>query len=89
MSSRCKDLVTLLILILSAAFTPGCAGTHFRAVEDQFPGPVRFDPASVLAQEYWTGIVFGGVKIGFSHFRLEPAHEEPGQIDITSEAVFS
>lgn len=40
-------------------------------------------------QEYWSGIVFNGEKIGFSHFRLAPAPDEPGQIDITSEAVFS
>jgi len=68
---------------------PGCAGSHFRPAEQQFPGSAGFDPASVFGQEYWTGIVFDGEKIGFSHFRLEPAHEEPGQIDITSEAVFS
>jgi len=82
-------LAALLVLILSAVVLPGCAGSHFRPAQQQFPGSVGFDPASVPGQEYWTGIVFNGEKIGFSHFRLEPAHDEPGQIDITSEAVFS
>ena len=89
MSSRCISLVTLLMLMLTAAAVSGCAGTHFRAAEQQDLKPVRFDPAAVDSQEYWTGIVFNGEKIGFSHFRLSPATDAPGQIDITSEAVFS
>lgn len=89
MSSWSKTLSILLVLALSAAAMSGCAGTHFHVAENQDLEPDRFDPMSSGGQEYWSGIVFNGEKIGFSHFRLAPAPDEPGQIDITSEAVFS
>ena len=37
-------------------------------------------------EEYWTGIVFNGSKIGFSHLRIELDEERPGTFLITSEA---
>ena len=38
--------------------------------------------------EYWTGIVFNGAKIGFSHFRLSPSADDRTRFDIYSEAYF-
>ncbi|UCH20558.1 MAG: transglutaminase domain-containing protein [Deltaproteobacteria bacterium] len=38
--------------------------------------------------EYWTGIVFNGARIGFSHFKLNPAEGHSDLYDIHSEAYF-
>ncbi len=83
-----------LRLLLTAALCAvllawGCTSAHFRAVPGQPRDPVRFTLTGDTEQEYWTGIVFNGEKVGFSHFRFTPARDMPGRFDITSEAVFS
>lgn len=76
---------TILLLMVVA----GCAGTHFHAAAAPGGDAARLDPAMLSGQEYWCGIVFNGEKIGFSHFLLTPAPDDPGAFDIESEAVFS
>jgi hypothetical protein len=78
--------IGMAVLVMAAH---GCAGTHFRPAGNPPLAPVGFDPVKAADQEYWSGIVFNGDKIGFSHFRLAPAPDAPGLFDITSEAVFS
>jgi len=39
-------------------------------------------------KEYWTGIVFNGSKIGFSHLAITPAKEGARLYEIRAEAVF-
>jgi hypothetical protein len=63
----------------------GCASTYFH---DAGPAPaVRHELARLPFSEYWTGIVFNGEKIGFTHFTLD---KEAGSEDfeIRSEASF-
>jgi hypothetical protein len=79
-------------LILLAAFLiilTGCAGKHFRDAGGGTPPVTRHDLVVTPSQEYWTGIVFSGDKIGFSHFRLDPAGGTQDNFEISSEAVFS
>ena len=81
--------VKRLFRILSAALValPGCTGLYFSDAGE--PGPSAylsgFDPASPL--EYWSGIVFNGKKIGFSHVAAGPAPGGDGQLEIRSEAA--
>lgn len=78
-----------LVLIAAFILLDGCAGKYFRdAGKPPVPLP-RYDLAGNPSQEYWTGIVFSGNKIGFSHFRLAPAVHAQGSFEITSEAVFT
>jgi len=65
----------------------GCAGRYF---QDAGPPPApALTPAleDFSPLEYWTGIVFNGEKIGYSHFRLAPSASDPGRFEIRSEAL--
>jgi hypothetical protein len=72
----------LALLVLLA----GCAGQYFRDA-----GGTAVEPRRTLADlpqpEYWTGIVFNGAKIGFSHTRVAPA--AGGLYELHGEAVLS
>jgi len=63
----------------------GCAGLYFH---DAGPPPlVRHEVGSLPFSEYWTGIVFNGEKIGFTHFTIrKDAGTE--NYEIRSEASF-
>lgn len=77
-------LMALLWVCMSA-----CAGMYFRDAgmpPDAYSG---LDLNKSPHQEYWTGIILGGDKIGFSHFKLEAATDAPDRIEIASEAAFS
>ena len=76
----------LLALLALAALAGGCAST---ADYFQDAGRPRANPPALLAEwphrEIWTGIVFNGQKIGFTHRALRPAGA--GRYEIESEAA--
>jgi len=76
----------MLFLLLS-----GCAGLYFRDAGRPTHRPPRFDLGEWPYTEYWTGIVFNGTKIGYSHVSILPTDMEiPSQaqhFDIRSELV--
>ena len=78
-----------LVLIAAFILLDGCAGKYFRDAGRPPVPPPRYDLTGNPSQEYWTGIVFSGNKIGFSHFRLAPAAHAQDSFEITSEAVFT
>src|SRR5262245_61118567 len=85
--SRSGALRTLLACALTALLLPlgGCAGMYFR---DAGPAPViRHELGKLPYSEYWTGIVFNGEKIGFSHFTIREAGAATHEI--RSEASFA
>lgn len=53
-------------------FLSGCASPYFRDAEAPPEAP-RYSLASLPQPEYWTGVVFNGAKVGFSHTRVAPA----------------
>lgn len=66
----------------------GCAGLYFEPVP-QVPEPApRYRLEAWPDREYWSGLVFNGEKIGFSHLALAPA-AQPGHFEIRSEAAFA
>lgn len=65
----------------------GCAGFYFSSAGNPPDPPPAYELARWPYREYWTGIVFNGAKIGFSHFSIAPSEEVPGEYVIRSEAV--
>jgi hypothetical protein len=65
----------------------GCAGRYF-----QDAGPAPAPPQHRLAawpwQEYWTGIVFNGSKIGYAHVQVSPAPGGADAFEIAGESAF-
>jgi len=70
------------LLVLSA-----CTGQYFRSVDTPFEEPIQYTLANWPTGEYWTGLIFNGEKIGFTHLNIAPASSEPGRYDITAECV--
>ena len=58
----------VLLLILTSS---GCARQYFYEIEPATQVSIPGSLAQWPYQEYWTGIVFNGQKIGFTHFRIE------------------
>jgi hypothetical protein len=51
-------------------FLCGCASQYFRDAGAPPSEPTRYSLASLPQPEYWTGVVFNGAKVGFSHTRV-------------------
>jgi len=84
MSKRLGLLVAGLLGAISLALG-GCASKYFH---DAGPAPsIRHEVEKLPFSEYWTGIVFNGEKIGFTHFTIgkDAATEN---YEIRSEASF-
>ncbi|MGD8722206.1 MAG: hypothetical protein PVG46_10400, partial [Desulfobacterales bacterium] len=79
----CSLFFAALVLALQ-----GCTGLYFHKAAHSPPPPRPVVLSDNTIREYWTGIVFNGSKIGFSHFRLASAAEEENRFDIQSEAHF-
>ena len=79
----CSLFLATLVLALQ-----GCASFYFHKAAFSPPPPRSLTLSDNPIREYWTGIVFNGSKIGFSHFRLASAAEEENRFDIQSEAYF-
>ena len=62
----------------------GCASRYFRDAGAP-PPPPKLTLASLPQKDVWTGIVFNGAKIGFSHLRVEHLPESLHRLQ--SEAV--
>jgi hypothetical protein len=77
---------TIFTLLMTSSFFFSCSGRYFRPSVQQPLPPKRIALSEWPYTEYWTGIVFNGKRVGFSHFRLTPAKEKKGLYDIHSEA---
>ena len=75
------------LVVAFAVALAGCAGRYF-----QDAGPAPAPPQHRLAewpwQEYWTGIVFNGNKIGYAHVQVRPAAGEGQAFEIAGESAF-
>ena len=59
---------------LAFVLLSGCVRAPFVAIEPP-SRTLRYELADLPYSEYWTGIVFNGAKIGFSHFSIRPDRE--------------
>jgi hypothetical protein len=73
--------VAALLVVLS-----GCASQYLRDAGSPPLPPPRYSLAELPQPEYWTGIVFNGAKVGFSHSRVTAAAER-GLYELHGEAV--
>jgi hypothetical protein len=80
---RCCYLLVILLLLMQS----GCAWMYFRKASEPPPEPVHYSLAEWPFEEYWSGVVFNGAKIGFTHLSLSPAEDSEKEFDIRSEAV--
>ncbi len=67
-------------------FLSGCASSYFRDAGAPPLPPPRYSLTDLPQPEYWTGIVFNGAKVGFSHSRVTRA-AQPGLYELHGEAV--
>jgi len=79
-------LRALALLLLALALLGGCASRYFRDAGPPPTEPVRTELAGLRWQEYWTGIIFNGDKVGFSRLAVHVAPDAPGHYVIESEA---
>ena len=84
MFKRLGVLVRAMLGALALALG-GCASLYFQDAGP--PPPIRRELGKLPFSEYWTGIVFNGEKIGFTHFTIR---RDPGteNYEIRSEASF-
>jgi len=75
------------LLLFTALLLAGCTARYFQNA-GQPPAPAERTLQNWPYKEYWTGIVFNGAKIGFTHLSLQPANNTSGQFDVRSEAYF-
>jgi len=75
-------LLPLFLLLFN-----GCAGKYFRDAGKPPSPPFQFDLSRLPYTEYWTGIVFNGNKIGFSHFTLSPSKAIENYFDVRAEVA--
>jgi hypothetical protein len=80
--------VARIALFLVFAWLSGCASQYFKDAGAPPPVP-RYSLEHWPYQEYWTGIVFNGAKVGFSHLALAPAADASGRYEIRSEAALA
>jgi hypothetical protein len=65
---------------------PGCTSRYFRSAGPPPEEPARHTLTDLRWREYWTGVLFNGDKIGFTHTVLQAVPGEPGHYEIRSEA---
>lgn len=82
---RHRSALNHVFIIGLVLFLNGCTGLYFHEAGI----PPEAAPQLALQQladcEYWTGIVFNGSKIGFSHTTITPSPAMEGFYDIRSE----
>jgi hypothetical protein len=82
-----RSLPRFACLLLAAFVLNGCASQYFKDAGAPPPLP-HYTLAELPYHDYWTGIVFNGAKIGFSHFTLAAA-DTAEQYELRSEAAFA
>lgn len=78
----------LALLVLIVVTVSGCATSRY--FHDAGPPPAtppRYALADLPVREYWTGVIFNGDKIGFTHVAVQPLPDEPGRYLIESDAA--
>ena len=76
----------LALLVLALAASPGCAERYFREATTA-PPPARATLDAWPYREYWTGVVFNGDKVGFTHLTIDAEPGKAGTWHVRSEAA--
>jgi Transglutaminase-like superfamily len=76
-----------LFLVAALTLLGGCATQEYFHDAGAAPAPRPIPLERWPHAEIWTGIVFNGEKVGFTHRVLRPAPGAPGRFEIESEAA--
>jgi transglutaminase-like putative cysteine protease len=82
-----KITIFAVTMCLAVLLIVNCTARYFRSAEAA-PPAVHHRLADWPFSQYWTGIVFNGAKIGFTHFELRPAPDASNLFDVRSTAYF-
>jgi len=74
-------------LLLCLPFLGGCAGLYFDDAGTPPEPPPRYSLVDLPYEEYWTGLIFNGNKIGFTHARVIPDPTSDGLYELAGHAV--
>jgi hypothetical protein len=80
-------LIGRLCLWLFLPLLGGCAGMYFHDAGAPPAPPPQHALADLPYDEYWTGLIFNGNKIGFTHLRIAPVLEQPDLYQLRARAV--
>lgn len=87
LTMRRRRHVVRLCLLLCLPLLGGCAGMYFRdAGAPPTPAP-RHALGDLPYDEYWTGLIFNGEKIGFTQLNVAPLSERPGLYRLRARAA--
>jgi hypothetical protein len=78
----------IVLAVAAVALIGGCRSLYFTPADAPSEAPQRQRLAAWPDREYWSGIVFNGRKIGFSHFALAPA-ATAGMFELRYDAAFA
>ena len=81
-----RATVRLAISAALLVLLSGCASRYFCDAGEPPLAPPRYSLAALPQPEHWTGIVFNGAKIGFTHSRVTRAVQK-GLYELHGEAV--
>jgi len=84
-----RSCLRTICLLLASLLLSGCAGLYFRDVETPPSAPVRHRLAAWPYQEYWTGIIFNGEKIGLTHLAIRTSAESGAAYELRAEALLA
>ncbi|MFQ5931258.1 MAG: transglutaminase domain-containing protein [Nitrospiraceae bacterium] len=76
-------------LLLVPLLLSGCAGLYFRDVNVGLQPPPHHTLNAWPYDEYWTGIIFNGEKIGLTHLALRPTEDRGRRYELRSEALLA
>lgn len=74
-------------MMVCAAVFCGCSGRYFHDAGMPPVPPAQVELAGLPYSEYWTGVILGGNKIGFTRFAISASEEVPGCFEIRCQAV--
>jgi hypothetical protein len=80
-------LLLALAAVAGALLAGGCTGRYFHTAGPPPAQPPRYALADLPVREYWTGVIFNGEKVGFTHVSVRPLPGEPGRFAIESDAA--
>lgn len=83
-----RAAICRILAVAALTFLAGCQSLYFHAAGPPPAAPVVYSLSELPFSEYWTGIVFNGEKIGFTHFNMRPVTAERARFEIRSEASF-
>lgn len=80
-------MIARLWLCLCLPLLGGCAGLYFHDAGAPPTPPPRHALADLPYEEYWTGLIFNGNKIGFTQLRIDPVPDRQELYQLRARAV--